>query len=166
MHIDDYVSQVQDQLSAAAALGDERTQQVATTLAAAASPAIRLAVMTALAEAAEEISAALLDSPAAPTVSVRLDGDTVRVEVLSSEPEPAPSTRADDGEASARISLRLSDALKSDLEDAASRDGVSVNTWLVRAASSALSTGGSRAGWADAGRRGHNAHRVTGWINE
>jgi hypothetical protein len=162
MHLDDYVRQVQDQLSAAAALGDDRTQQIAGTLAAAASPAVRLAVMTALAEAAEEISAALLDSPAAPTVSVRLDGDTVRVEVVGTASEPA--ARADEGDASARISLRLTDALKSDIEQASGREGISVNTWLVRAASHALA-GMTGIAWGPAGRRGHDTHRVTGWIN-
>ena len=34
---------------------------------------------------------------------------------------------------SARITLRLPDALKVRVEDAASRDGVSVNTWIVQA---------------------------------
>ena len=34
---------------------------------------------------------------------------------------------------SARITLRLPDSLKSSIETAAAREGVSVNTWLVRA---------------------------------
>jgi HicB-like protein involved in pilus formation len=168
MQIDDYVQQVHDQLTASAALGDERTQQIAATVAAAATPAVRLAIMAALGAAADEITAALLDTPGAPTVAVRLDADTVRIEVLGGEPEPATAPRPDDGDTSARISLRLSEALKSDVEAAAAREGVSVNTWLVRAAGAALTPawpmGG--AGWADAARRhGHNAHRMTGWIN-
>ncbi|MCU1657917.1 MAG: putative transcriptional regulator, CopG family [Pseudonocardiales bacterium] len=164
MHIDHYVRQVQEQLSAAAALGDERTQQIASTIAAAAAPSVRLAVMAALAAAADEITAALLDAPSSPTVAVRLDGDTVRIDVVGAAPEPAVP-RADEGDASARITLRLTEALKADVEEAAAREGVSVNTWLVRAASSALTRGGDRPPWADAGRRGHNTHRVTGWIN-
>ena len=172
MHLDDYVRQVHDQLGAAAALGDERTQQIAGTLAAGAAPAMRLAIMNALGAAADEITAALLDSPGSPTVSVRLDGDDVRVEVTAAPPEPA-AARADDGDATARISLRLSEALKAEVEEAAGRDGVSVNTWLVRAANSALSPTwptwpggpnfGARGG--QAGRRATNVHRVTGWIN-
>jgi hypothetical protein len=168
MQIDDYVQQVHDQLATGAALGDERTQQIAGTLASAATPAVRLAIMSALAAAADEITAALLDLPGAPTVAVRLDGDEVRIEVLGGEPEPAPATRADDGEPSARISLRLSEALKSDVEAAAGREGVSVNTWLVRAAAAALAPPwpGGAAAWADAARRrGNNVHRLTGWIN-
>ncbi len=166
MQLDDYVAQVHDQLTATAALGDERTQRIAQTVAAAAAPAVRLAIMTALAAAADEITAVLLASPGAPTVAVRLDGDAVRIDVVPTDPEPA-ATRVDDGDASARISLRLPETLKTDVESAAGRDGVSVNTWLVRAAGAAL-TGrpGPGAGWGDAAqRRGSNAHHITGWIN-
>jgi hypothetical protein len=168
MELDDYVHQVHDQLTASAALGDERTQQIAGTVAATAAPAVRLAIMAALAAAADEITAALLDSPGAPAVAVRLDGDTVRIDVVGGEPEPASAPRPDDGDTSARISLRLSEALKADVEAAAGREGVSVNTWLVRAAGAALTPGWptGAAGWADAvHRRAGNAHRITGWIN-
>jgi hypothetical protein len=164
MQLDDYVRQVQEQLAAAGALGDERTQQIAATLAAAAAPTVRLAVMTAVAAAADEITAALLDSPAAPAVSVRLDGDEVRIDVAASAAEPEIG-RAEEGDANARISLRLSEALKADVEQAASRDGVSVNTWLVRAAGGALSPARARPGWPENSRRANNVHRITGWIN-
>ncbi|PZS35432.1 MAG: hypothetical protein DLM58_03755 [Pseudonocardiales bacterium] len=165
MHLDDYVVQVHDQLTAAAALGDERTQQIAHTVAAAATSAVRLAIMSALAAAADEITAALLDSPGAPSVAVRLDGDAVRVDVVSGDPQPA-AARVDEGDASARISLRLPESLKADVEAAAGHDGVSVNTWLMRAAGAALSPGRSGPGWGDsASRRGRGAHHITGWIN-
>ena len=166
MRLDDYVAQVHDQLTATAALGDERTQHVAQSVAAAATPAVRLAIMTALAAAADEITAALLDSPGAPSVAIRLDAEAVRIDVVAGDPEPAV-TRIDDGDASARISLRLPESLKADVETAAGREGVSVNTWLVRAAGAALSgRPGPGPGWADAtSRRGSNAHHITGWIN-
>ncbi|MEO8889815.1 MAG: toxin-antitoxin system HicB family antitoxin [Jatrophihabitantaceae bacterium] len=176
MDLDHYVRQVHDQLTATAALGDERTQQIAGTLSTASASAVRLAILAALSQAADEITAALLDAPGTPVVSVRLDGDAVRVEVVSSEPGPA-ATRTDDGDASARISLRLAESLKADVEQAAGRDGVSVNTWLVRAASTAL-TPTSPPGFAGpggrgpvgresgpGGRRNNNAHHITGWIN-
>jgi hypothetical protein len=172
MQLDDYLRQVHDQLGATAALADERTQQIAAGLAAGIGPSVRLAILQAVAAAADEITAALLDAPGSPRVGVRLDGDDLRVEVSTPEPEPA-APRTDEGEASARISLRLSEALKAEVEQAAGRDGVSVNTWLVRAASGALST---PRGWAGpgfalgaagapgGGRRG-NAHHISGWIN-
>ena len=166
MQIDDLITQVQDHVTAAAALGDERTRQVAETLATAITPAVRLAIMGALSAAADEITSALLDTPGAPIVSLHLDGGDVRVDVRTTEPPPAV-TAADDGDTSARISLRLSESLKADVEDAARRDGVSVNTWLIRSATSALTAAAARArgGWGDARPNTLNAHRVTGWIN-
>jgi hypothetical protein len=161
MHLDDYTRQVGEHVSAAAALGDERTREVAAALTTAVAPAVRLALMSALAAAADEVTAALLDSPGSPAVTVRLDGDDIRVEVLTASAEE-PESRVDDGEATARISLRLSDALKAQIDVAAAQDGISVNTWLVRAATNALrpSRGGSP------GNRGSgNSHRVSGWIN-
>lgn len=161
-----YVTQVQAQLAAAAALGDESTRTVAAALAAAAEPAIRLAVLSAVSAAADEITAALLDTAAAPSVSVHLDGEDIRVSVrardsheMQAEGEP---TATSDADATARITLRLTDALKNQVEDAARREAVSVNTWLVRAATAAVSrTGGQgrRAGRSDAG-----TFHVTGWV--
>lgn len=177
MELHPYVAQVQAQLTAAAALGDDRTRQTAEALAAAAEPALRLAVLAAVSAAADDITAALLDSPGAPAVAVRIDGDDLRVEVRSAEaaPEaaPAPAATAEDADASARISLRLSEALKADIETAARTESVSVNTWLVRVAGRALAHNQSRPqmGWEvnwtpgrDSGSA-RNAHHITGWIN-
>jgi hypothetical protein len=160
MQLSPFVGQVQAQLTASAALGDEATRRTAEALAAATEPAMRLAVLAAVSAAADEITAALLDSPGAPAVAVRIDGDELRVEVRTVEvAEPAPA--AEEAEASARISLRLSDALKADIETAARADAVSVNTWIVRAAGRAL--GASRHTHPETHSR--NAHRITGWIN-
>ena len=72
---------------------------------------------------------------------------------------PAASLDLDDVSTS-RTTLRLPDALKSRVDEAAAADGVSVNTWLVRAVSAALQpkqrksaqrtlrTGDNFAGWA------------------
>ena len=67
------------------------------------------------------------------------------------DPTEAAPPRADDGDASARISLRLSESLKTDIDVAATRDGISVNTWLVRVATAALNGPGPGAPF---GRRG------------
>lgn len=154
MQLDEHLRKVHDSLAASAALGDERTQQIAQTLITAADPAVRLAIVSALSGAADEITAALLDSPGAPAVTVQLDGDDdVRFTVGATAVEPVSPPRSDDGDASARISLRLSESLKADVEDAAARAGVSVNTWLVRAATAGLA------------RPGNHASRISGWIN-
>jgi hypothetical protein len=170
MHLDDHVRQVHQQLAATAALGDERTQQIAEALLGAATPAVRLALIGALSAASDEINAALLDAPGSPAIAIRLDGDDVRVDVTLDTSEPA-AAREETGDATARISLRLSESLKADVEAAADREGVSTNAWLVRAASSALSPAwpgmpGFAAHGGPHGRgRNRNAHRVTGWID-
>jgi hypothetical protein len=132
---------------------------------------MRLALLAALSAAADEITEALLDSPGAPAVSVRVDGDDLLVDVRSGNGESVAPPVADDGDATARISLRLSEALKGDIEDAARRDSVSVNSWLVRAANSALTPQwGPGTRFADprrqhgSGRSGNSQH-ITGWIN-
>jgi hypothetical protein len=171
MQLQPYVGQVQAHLTAAAALGDDRTRQTADALAAAAEPAMRLAVLAAVSAAADEITSALLDTADAPTVAVRLDGDDLRIEVRTTEaaaPEAPPAAGVDDSDASARISLRLAESLKAEIENAARVEAVSVNTWLVRAAARALQpTRPHRGGWEARGfdARGNNPHHITGWIN-
>jgi hypothetical protein len=177
MNLNDYSDKVRDQLHAAAALGDERTQQIAGSLGAAVDSSVRLAILDAVSTAAGEITAALFDASAgqqSPAVTVQLDGDELRVLVTHAPTETLDPPRPDEGEATARISLRLSDALKSDIERAAATADVSVNSWLVRAAGNSLRGGpaagfaGSNPGgwlggdWTGHGNRG--ANRITGWV--
>ena|SRR3954451_8777160 len=173
MQLEHHLAQVQEQITASAALGDERTKEIATALATATSAAVRLALLHAITEAADEITAALLDYPGSPGVGVHLDGDEISVDVRPTQlVDEADAVRRDDGDPSARISLRLSDALKADIDAAAERDGISVNTWLVRAASAALApspfTGFGPNRSSGAGGRARSRHdnqRITGWIN-
>ena len=178
MHLDEYIEQVHDQLRASAALGDERTQQIASSLAATVDSSVRLALLAAVSAAAGEITAALCEAQDGPAVTVALDGDEIRVDITRTADAPA-APPADDGEATARISLRLSEKLKADVEQAAGRDSVSVNTWLVRAAGAALNRAGSPGGTGGPGNQGgpggwsgpwsggplgRGSQRVTGWV--
>jgi hypothetical protein len=139
MQLDPHVSRVRDQLIAAAALGDDRTREIADALTTAAIPAVRLALLAAVSEMADEATAALLDHAGSPAVAVRIDDSKVAVDVrAASAPDDSAPGRHEGGDASARISLRLTDSLKADIDTAAERDGVSVNTWLVRVAGAAL----------------------------
>jgi hypothetical protein len=177
MHVNDYVQQVHDQMRASAALGDERTQQIAATLASTADASVRLALLAAVSAAANEITAALLDTHGGPAVSVAIDGDEIRVDIAQTPQDDDAEPPADDldkGEATARISLRLSERLKADIEQAAASESVSVNTWLVRAAGTALARSGGPGGrggwgggpgWGGGGPHGRGGtHRVTGWV--
>ncbi|MEV4016177.1 hypothetical protein AB0J35_37325 [Nonomuraea angiospora] len=60
----------------------------------------------------------------------------------------------------ARISLRLPEHLKVQVEEAARREGLSVNTWLVRAVAATLESGGRRT----AGRGSASGRSYTGWV--
>ena len=84
---------------------------------------------------------------------------------LPTTPEPAPAEapppppEADDG-AVARINLRLPEQLKQRVEEAAGRDRVSINAWLVRAANNALGADASR----PTHRRSVYGEKYTGWV--
>ena len=153
MDLERYVSQVREQLIDAARVGDERTRELAGALAATAGPAVRLALLGAVSTAAEEITAQLFDA----RVSAQLDGDSIHLEVTRTP--AAPILLVEDDDASARVSLRLSESLKAQVEVAARREVISVNTWLIRAAGAAL--GRQR----PADNTTGNHHHITGWIN-
>src|SRR5690242_9150510 len=135
MELQTYLAQVRTHLDAAAALGDERVREIAAALGAAAEASVQLVLVSALSAAADEITAALLDVPGVPAVTARLVSDAggtdVQFDVRSEQAAAAPPP--DDSDASARISLRLGEALKAEIEAAAKADATSVNTWLVRA---------------------------------
>jgi hypothetical protein len=127
---------------------------------------VRLSLLGAASAVAAEVSAALFDveGAAGTSVSVHLDGDELRIEVTP--PAGTPTAPApDDNDATARISLRLPEALKVDVELAAGRDGLSINAWLVRAIAAAARGGASRrsdGGWPPGAGKG--PHRITGWV--
>jgi hypothetical protein len=111
--------------------------------------AIRLALLEALSAAADEITRDLAPG----SVQVRLRGrdpeflvavpqvEQPRSDTTAAEPADDPATNFDDG-ATARINVRLPEQLKAAVEEAAGREGRSVNAWLVRAASTALRSAG------------------------
>src|SRR3954453_18687539 len=84
MDVSQYVTQLREDLSSAAAAGDEQTRRTAALLGAAIEPAARLAVMNALSDLAAEVSAARGGGEA----EARLDGRDVRVVVTGTADEP------------------------------------------------------------------------------
>ena len=132
MQVNGYVQEIQGDLARIAAVGDESTARAAELLSGAIESSLGRRLQEALAEAALELSSQLEQG----RVEVRVAGGDLEL-VYVQDVTPAPSGPADE-EFSARITLRLPDRLKSGLEAAAGADGVSVNTWLVRALSRAL----------------------------
>ena len=137
MDLSQYVDALGAHLRTTAAAGTEQTQATARLLADALEPAVRLAVTDALAAMAAEVTAAL-DGAA---VDVRIRGRDPEVVVtqaaLPDGPAPETPEPGDDGSV-ARISLRLPESLKARAESAAAEAGISLNTWLVRAAAVGL----------------------------
>jgi hypothetical protein len=124
-----YVDALLADLESMAALGDEAVADAARRLSQTLRASAGLRLLDLLGEAALEVSGQLPSGH----VEVRLAGQEpslVYVEEESSE--TAPTAAAEDG-SSARITLRLSEALKTSVEAAAAREGMSVNTWIVRA---------------------------------
>jgi hypothetical protein len=75
---------------------------------------------------------------------------------------PSPALAESDEGATARINLRLPEGLKAGIEQAASRERLSVNAWLVRAVATALASDhGERRPRQGGGRIGQ-AYR--GWV--
>jgi predicted HicB family RNase H-like nuclease len=117
---------LQQDLQRLAELGDERSSQIAQRLGEALATNLRLKLFDLLSQAAVELSSKLPSGH----VEVRLAGQEPELVFVDT---PADSGGVGNEELSARISLRLPESLKSSVERAADREGISVNAWLVRA---------------------------------
>jgi HicB family len=117
-------------------LGDETVAEVADRIADVLGRSVPGRVLDLLSDAAAELTAMLPDG----RVDIRVAGDDVDLTYV----EDAPAPTGEDDEQSARISLRLGEALKARLERGAAADGVSVNTFIVRALERGTSSNRSR----------------------
>ena len=122
-----------DLAATASALGDESLADALRRLVDASEPALRLRLLDVLSDAAVSLNGQLVSGH----VEVRLAGRDPEL-VFVDDPllEEEPPSPGDD--LSARITLRLPEALKGSLEAAAAREGVSANAWIVRALARAL----------------------------
>jgi len=133
------LEQIQSDVAAVASVGDETSARVASQIAAALGPALRVRLQELATEAADELSPQLPEG----RVEVRLQGgDPVLVYV---EDTPAPRPAEPEGSES-RITLRIPELLKGAVDAAAARDGSSVNGWLVQVISRSLETRSRRIG--------------------
>lgn len=159
MDLSPYIASLREDLATAASAGDDNTRRTAAALSGALEPAARLAIMNALSDLAAEVTASLDDR----VVEVRLDGRDVQVVVTGGsshdstddEPRQQEVPLRGFGDATgdiSRITLRLLDELKAKAEQAASSQGVSLNTFVSQAVQGALSSGGGR------GRKGPWGH--------
>lgn len=155
MDLTPYVESLRQHLLTAAEAGGEDAHRLAERLMAPLDAAAQLVLLELLSAAAGEITRDLAPG----SVEVRLRGRQPDFVVTSpplgetfalvGEADPAPSAApapgpvgetADDG-GTARITLRLPEHLKARVEEVAGRDGISVNSWLVRAVADAVDPG-------------------------
>ena len=184
MDLTPYVESLRHDLAAAAEAGGPEARAAAERLALALDPAVRLALMDALSQAAAEITAELADG----AVDVRLRGrepqfvvDVPTAPMATAEPTlaPGPAAAAADEEpedaedgAVARITLRLPESVKYKAEELAAKGGHSLNSWIVnvvRAATRdrAVSVDVDLSGvpfLGDSDRPGRGGKRMTGWV--
>jgi hypothetical protein len=167
MDLTPYVDNLRRDLADAASVGGDDARALAERLTGALEAAVRLALLDALSAATDEITRDLAPG----SVELRLRGREPNfvvtppptdhpVDGVTARVDPPALTDADDG-AAARISLRLSEQLKSRIEEAAGRDGISVNAWLVRAAAAAAQATDARQPQRHAPRGGE---RYVGWV--
>jgi hypothetical protein len=149
MQLQPFIEGLQADLEEIAALGDEEVADAARRLTAALGRSAGLRLQEALTDAALELTSQLPSGH----VEIRLSGqDPTLVYVEEEGSQPAPASPGEDA-LIARISLRLPEGLKLAIETAATREGVSVNAWLVRSLARAVSTGGGGGGRRSAGNR-------------
>jgi hypothetical protein len=182
MDITPYVESLRHDLAAAAEAGGPETKAAAERLAMALDPAVRLALMDALSQAAAEITAEL----DAGSVEIRLRGREPQLVVdVPTVPMPtaAPTSSAgpdesdadeevEDG-AVARITVRLPESVKYKAEELATKGGHSLNSWIVNVVRAATR---ERAVNVDidlsslpfldrhGSDRGRGPKRMTGWV--
>lgn len=171
MDLTPYVDGLLRELAVAADAGGEEARAMAERLAAPLESAVRLTLLDALSAAAGEITSELAPG----SVDLRLRGREPSFVVtlpppenVSEAPDMSPinlsTMHATEGEDSSmvRINLRLPEELKGRVEEAARQLGLSVNSWLVRAAAAAVAsdTRGRDADW----RPAIGKDRLTGWV--
>jgi len=169
MELQPLVDDVREQLLRTAGEDGSDARVVAERMTAGIDSAVRLSLLEAISAAAAEITLDLAPG----SVEVRLHGRDPEFAVTVPIDQSAPpgqvtdpvarsAARESDDGGTARITLRLSEALKTRVEEAAGREALSVNAWLVRAltAATAGDTASARPQPAVPGQ----GQSFTGWV--
>ncbi|GAA0452249.1 hypothetical protein ACFQ2B_13980 [Streptomyces stramineus] len=171
MDLTPYVDTLRRELAVAAEAGGDEARELAERLTAPLESATRLTLLNVLSAAMDEITRELAPG----SVDVRLrgldpdfvvtlpstDGGAPAAPAAPVEPFTAPAPADGDEGGTARVNLRLPAHLKARAEEAASREGLSVNAWLVRAVSAAVD-GGTRPRTPE--RAQTIGQSITGWM--
>lgn len=144
MELSEYTETLRREVASITKFAGEDVARAGQQIAEALDASIRLTLLDVLSGAAAEITSRLDDV----AIELRLSGGSPAFAVVHGPPDvvpppPPPFPDASRGEAeeetgTSRVTLRLPDGLKARADAAAGRDGLSLNAWLVRAASQAL----------------------------
>ncbi len=173
MDLSTYVDNLGRELAHLAETGGDEARALVERLSGSLESAIRLTLLETLSAAADEITLDLAPG----SVELRLRGrDPNFVVTLPPSDQPAdtsarsaPVARVeevavpDDG-ATSRINVRLPEHLKASIEEAAAKEGRSVNAWLVRAAAAALQEPAQHGHPEPGGNSKRSQQRFTGWV--
>lgn len=141
MDLNEYAESLRRELTAITRFAGEDITRAAEMLSESLDSSVRLALLDVLSAAADEITASLDGA----VIDVRLSGTEPQfvVTITGDEHANGPSEAQASGEpaeeaGTARVTLRMPESLKSTVEARAAAEGLSVNTWLVRAVNGAL----------------------------
>jgi hypothetical protein len=168
MELTGYVDILRRELTVAARAAGPDAEELADRLTAPLEAATRLVLQEAVSEAAEEISRQLAPG----SVDVRLRGRDLGFVVTPTPQDrtagmpippvaprsPEPTRDSAEG-GTARLTVRLMDQLKAEVEAAADREGLSVNAFLVRMLAAAVQSGSPTPR-----QPGEGGNRISGWV--
>ena len=166
MDLTTYVNNLGREFATLAEAGGPETRALVERLTGSLESAIRMTLLDALSAAADEITQDLAPG----SVELRLRGrdpSFVVSQPVAEAAEPGPGAPegdvsfAEDGPA-ARINVRMPEHLKAAIEEAAAKEGRSVNAWLSRAAAAALQRTDRRPEPRTGGAPG--ARQFSGWV--
>jgi hypothetical protein len=171
MDLTSYVTTLGREFATLAEAGGEDSRALVERLTGPLESAIRMTLLEALSGAADEITRDLAPGSAelrlrgrdpefVVTLPPALTADEPSSEAGAAEPE-GDLAIAEEGPA-ARINVRLPEQLKAAVEEAAAKEGRSVNAWLVRAAATALQRSERRPEPPSAGKRSKQS--FSGWV--
>jgi hypothetical protein len=176
MDLTPYVSNLGREFATLAEAGGEEARVLVERLTGSLESAIRMTLLDALSAAADEITRELAPG----SVELRLRGRDPNFVVSLPPVEPveraaevaAPTVGstpdsdlqiAEDGPA-ARINVRMPEQLKTAIEEAAAKEGRSVNAWLVRAAAAGLQRSDREQRPEPLGSAKRTKQGFTGWV--
>lgn len=125
MEMSTFIERFSADLKALGALGGSDLEVALTRLIPALEPVLRTRLLEAMTTLAQEVGGQLPGG----RLEVRLNGGEISLVYLLDE----SVTRETPAELNARITLRLPEDLKSRIEEAATREGISLNSWLLKA---------------------------------